>query len=41
MQLVTCPFRNIATLYIIDIVDKLLRATDSGRVCMGHVKFTL
>jgi len=38
---VTCPFCNIATLNIIDIVDQLLRATESGRVCMGHVEFIL
>ena len=41
MQSVTCPFCNIATLNIIDIVDQLLRATESGRVCMGHVEFIL
>ena len=36
MQSVTCPFRIIAV-NIIDIVDQPLRATESGRVCMGHV----
>ena len=41
MQSVTCLFHNIATLNIIDIVDQLLRATESGRVCMCHVEFTL
>ena len=30
-------FCNITTLNIVDIVDQLLRATESGRVCMGHV----
>ena len=37
MQLVMHPFRNITTLNIIDIVDQLSSATESGRVCMGHV----
>ena len=30
MQPVTCPFRNITTLNIINIVDQLLRATESA-----------
>ena len=33
----TCLFRNITTLSIIDIVDQLLRETESGRVCTGHI----
>ena len=37
MQSMMYPFRNITALNIIDIVDQLLRATEPGRVYMGHV----
>ena len=37
MQLAMSPFCNITALKIIDIdIDQPLRATESGRVCMGH-----
>ena len=36
MQSVTCPFCNITMLNIIDIVDQLLRATESGRNFKGY-----
>ena len=38
MQSVTCLFCNVTALNIIDIVDELLRATESGhRSCIIHL----